>query len=329
MDLKQLQTLLMIAECGSASKASQLLNVVQPAISRQMRLLEEELGTRLFERGRNGMDLTESGHMLVERARRVMRELEEARAEIHPAHGAVAGIVNVGMPSSTCDLLAGELVSIIKRHHPQIRMRMHSGYGGPLQNAIRSGDLEIAIVNDPKPTPLIEAHFILHERLFVVGPPQSGLRLDSPQPLIALRGQPMVLPVGPHAMRAMIEQACVLEDVELDVVAEVNAMDVQKSLVLHGVGWTVLPSAGVSIDVQLGRLTAAPLGGQNLQRHLALCMPTTRRVSAAARVVMGALMNLVRVSVRDGLWPGARLIDDFDSVAAGLSRTGRPESAGP
>lgn len=308
MDLRQLQTLMAIAECGSASKASQILNVVQPAISRQMRLLEEELATTLFRRERHGMELTEAGHMLVERARRVMRELEEARAEIQPASGVVSGIVNVGMPSSTCDLLAGDLVATISRRHPLIRMRMRSGYGGPLQQAIQDGELQVAIVNDPKPTPLVDAHFMLNEQLFVVGPPRCGFQIDAPQPLAVLEGRPMVLPIAPHAMRSMVEQACVLENVELQVVAEVSAMDVQKSLVLHGVGWTVLPSGGASNDVQKGVMAAAPLGGASLQRHLALCTPTTRRISPAARAVKSVLEELIESSVSEGRWPGAMLV---------------------
>ncbi|MDB5898709.1 MAG: LysR family transcriptional regulator [Ramlibacter sp.] len=309
MDFKQLQTFLAIAECGSATKAAQLLNIVQPAISRQMRLLEEDLGTPLFLRERNGMELTEAGRALLERARRVMRELEEARAEVKPSNGVVSGFVNVGMPSSICDLLAGDLVATIKRRHPQIRMRLHSGYGGPLQLAIQNGELEVAIVNDPKPGPLVETRFVLNEQLFLVGPPRSGLTPEQPQPLTALRGRPMVLPSGPHSMRTTVEHACALENVELVIVAEVNAMDMQKSLVRHGVGWTVLPSAGVSSDLCDGSLSAAPLGGPNLQRHLALCLPTTRRTSAAARCVTSALMDLIQVTVREGRWPGATLVD--------------------
>ncbi len=312
MDLKQLQTLLAIAEYGSASKASQVLNVVQPALSRQMRLLEEELGVPLFRRERSGMNLTEAGLTLVERARRVMRELEEARAEIRPSGGVVSGIVNFGMPSSICELLAGNLVAMVKRRHPKIRMRVHSGYAGPLQHAIQNGALDIAIVNDPRPTPLVEARFILKEQLVVAGPPKSGFRLDAPQPVSVLQGKPMVLPLGPHAMRSMVEHACALENVRLNIAAETSAMDVQISLVLHGVGWTVLPSAAATIKVNQGVMAAAPLGGIGLQRHLALCTPTTKCISPATRAVKAALVDLIKSDVREGRWPGAELLDDVD-----------------
>lgn len=309
MDFKQLQTFLAIVECGSATKAAQLLHIVQPAISRQMRMLEEELGTTLFVRERNGMELTDAGRVLLEHARRVMRELEEARAQMQPTSTVVTGFVRVGMPASACDLLAGELVATIKRRHPQIRMGLHSGYGGPLQAALQAGELEVALVNDPQASPLIETRYVLNEQLFVVGPPHCGLSPDHPEPLTILKGKPMVLPTAPHAMRSTVEHACALENIELEVVAEVNSTQMQLSLVRHGVGWTVMPSAGLSDDLSEGSLSGAPLESAKLQRHLALCLPMTRHTSAATRCVTTALIDLIQVAVRDGRWPGSKLVD--------------------
>ena len=85
MDLKQLRALVTVAETGNVTKASALLNIVQPAVSRQLRLLEEDMGTALFDRGRHGMELTESGKTMVEYARRILNEVARAKAEISAA----------------------------------------------------------------------------------------------------------------------------------------------------------------------------------------------------------------------------------------------------
>lgn len=85
MDLKQLRALLAIAETGSVTKASEILHIVQPAISRQVKLLEEELGVVLFERERHGMVPTAAGRKFVERVRRALVEIDEGRREISPA----------------------------------------------------------------------------------------------------------------------------------------------------------------------------------------------------------------------------------------------------
>ena len=308
MDFKQLQTFLAIAECGSATKAAQMLHIVQPAISRQMRILEEEVGTTLFHRERSGMELTEAGRVLLGHAKRVMRELDEARAQLQPSSAVVSGFVRMGMPASTSDLLAGELVASIKSRHPQIRIGLHVGYGEYLQSAILAGELDLAIINDPQPSPLMETRYLLNEQLFLVGPPDSGLQTDQPLPLSAIKGKPMVLPAAPHAMRSTIERACAMENIELDVATEVNSMQLQLSLVRQGVGWTVMPSAGLSKDLALGSLTGSPLASNLLQRHLALCLPMTRQTSPATRCVTAILLELTQRAVDEGLWPSARWV---------------------
>src|SRR3954465_14315728 len=89
LDLKQLRALITVAEVGSVTRAAELLHLVQPAVTRQIRTLEQELGVPLFERTRQGMRITEAGAIVVERARRALTELDRARAEVRPTPGVV------------------------------------------------------------------------------------------------------------------------------------------------------------------------------------------------------------------------------------------------
>ena len=82
MDFKQLRALVTVAETGNVTRAAELLHIVQPAVSRQLRLLEEDVGTVLFERGRHGMELTDAGRTLVEYARRVLDEMVREAEEL-------------------------------------------------------------------------------------------------------------------------------------------------------------------------------------------------------------------------------------------------------
>ena len=84
MDLKQLRAFITVAETGNVTRASSLLNLVQPAVSRQLRMLEEDLGTELFDRSRHGMQLTPSGKTMLEYAHRILNDVARARAEIQP-----------------------------------------------------------------------------------------------------------------------------------------------------------------------------------------------------------------------------------------------------
>src|SRR5689334_4719204 len=105
MELRQLRSILVIAETGSLNAAARRLRVAQPALSRQIRLLESELGTALFVRHARGMALTEAGELLVERSRRGLREIDQARSDVSALAGQVTGQVAIGLLPSVSELI--------------------------------------------------------------------------------------------------------------------------------------------------------------------------------------------------------------------------------
>jgi LysR family transcriptional regulator, nitrogen assimilation regulatory protein len=113
MDLKQLKAFLTVAETGNVTRAAEVLHLVQPAVTRQLKLLEDDIGARLFDRERHGMVLTAAGHSLIAYARRAMLELERARAEIAGADSGIGGLVTLGLLPSSIDALAGPLVTAL------------------------------------------------------------------------------------------------------------------------------------------------------------------------------------------------------------------------
>jgi LysR family nitrogen assimilation transcriptional regulator len=306
MDIKQLNALLVVADVGSVTRAAEILHIVQPAVSRQLRLLEEDMGVQLFDRGRHGMTLTESGQILVEYARRAIHELDRARAEIQPTSGAVKGIVTIGLLPSTSDLLASALVSAISISHPGIRLRILTGYAGHLQDWLESGEVDTALLYDPKPSPTMQIKPLLQERLWIVGSVGAGLRPDQPVELVDFDGEPLILPSPPHGLRSLVDHACSIAGIKLTIVAETNSMNVQRSLVLGGHGFTILPSISVVEDVARGLLSAAPLTGPALQRKIVLALPKTRRITSAVRCVVTALENEMKDAVSRGDWLEAK-----------------------
>ena len=111
MELSQLRTLIHVAELGSLSKAADRLHIAQPALSRQVRLLEEELGVRLFARHGRGMVLTEQGQEILKHATRVMTELEEIRAAASDAGAPLRGQIAIGFPPTVADIVSVPLVA--------------------------------------------------------------------------------------------------------------------------------------------------------------------------------------------------------------------------
>lgn len=322
MDLKHLRTLLAIAETGSVTKAAELIHLVQPAVSRQLKLLEEEIGTPLFARERHGMELTEAGRTLADHARRALRELERAKAEIKPVSGAVSGLVHVGLLPSTCDLIAGDFVAGLKREYPAIHLRVSTGYAGHLQQWLERGEVDLAMLYNLQPTAAISILPVLEETLYLVGLPDTGLRTLEPQPLSSLRGKPLILPSAPHGIRTLVEHACALAHIPLHVVAEADAMSLQKTFVLHGLGYTVLPSAAILDDLARGTIAAAPLSRPPMRRRIVLALPAGSRISIAVRCVVDALAAQMRKCISDGRWPGAQLLATTQQPSTAAVRRG-------
>lgn len=306
MDLKQLRALVTVAQTGNVTKASALLNIVQPAVSRQLRLLEEDVGVLLFERGRHGMVLTEAGASLVEYARRIMNEVDRARAEIRPKRGPVGGIVTIGLLPSTCDLISSALLTRLKNEYPGIRARITVGYGGHLQQWLEAGEIDAALLYDPKPVPTLQIQPLLEEALWVVGEPRQKLRKSKPVTMAWVAERPVILPSAPHGLRNLVNQAAADAGIKLNIAAETNSLSVQKSLVLGGHGLTILPSVAIQDELKAGLLSAAPLSEPSILRRVVLATIATRQATSPVRATLPLLVACMRDAVAAGEWPAAR-----------------------
>jgi len=307
MDFKQLRAFLTVVDTGNVTRAAELLNLVQPAVSRQIRLLEEDLGTELFERERHGMVITERGKALLGYARRAMLELDRARAEIGGTKAKeIGGLVTIGLLPSTSDLLAAPLVSELASRFPRIRARIAMGYAGTLQQWLETGEIDAALVYGAERLPNVDALPLLNEALWVVGLPAAKLRASKPVPLASLAYHPMILPSSPHGIRTLVDHACAVAKVQLTIAAETNAMSIQKSLVLGGQGLTILPLIACADERLRHVVSAAPLCEPEITRTIVLALPTNRPVRAHVRAAADLLVECAREAVRRGRWPGAK-----------------------
>lgn len=310
MDLKQLRAFVSVADTGSVTRTATRLNLVQPAVTRQLQLLEETLGTTLFVRGRGGMALTDAGRTLLAYARRILDEVERARIEIQPSAGPVQGIVNVGILASVAQLLTPDLVAEVARHYPGIRLRLAVGYAGHLLKWLESGDIDLALTYAERQAQALHIKTLLSEPLWAVAPAGAGLRRDKAVALSRVARESFVMPAASQGLRAIIEQGAAAQKLELNVSVETNDLAVQKQLVRGGWGWTILPAVGVAEEVQRGELCAAPVTRPTLQRRLVLAVPAHRQPTDPVRCVTGTLIACVKAAVQGGRWTGAQWLAD-------------------
>ena len=314
MDLKQLKALVTVAEVGSVTRAAELLHLVQPAVTRQIRTLEHELGVELFERSHTGMRLTDAGAVMVERAGRALRELGRARAEITPPPGVVGGVVTVGLLESAVDLIAGRLTAAVLSSHPGIELRILTAYSGHLQRWMDDGDLDLSLLYNMSDSPSLNVAPLVSEQLWAVATMDAGLSADRPVALAEVAAHPVVMPSAGHALRVLIDAAAAKADVVFDIGVQTNSMHLQKLLVIDGHGWTILPASGIVADVAEGRLSAAPLRQPEIRRSIVLGMSRTGRMPAAVDIVPQELARSMRAAVTAGGWLSAQWHGDPEAI---------------
>lgn len=305
MDVSQLRTVLHVAELGSLSRASERLRIAQPALSRQVRLLEAELGVRLFERHGRGMVPTEAGADVVRHARRVMAELDEIRATVAGDEAALRGHVSVGMPPTVADLISVPLVAAFRARHPEATLRIVSAYSASLLDWLQRGELNVAILYGTRPAASLRTVPLIEEPLSLIGPP--GAMLAGPVGIDAVARLALLLPSPGNGLRAIVEGWADAAGVALDVKVEADSYATLKALVENGHGYTILPPAPLTAERQAGRLTVAALAEPAPSRRLVLTMPAEREASRLTRYAAAAIETTALGLVDAGTWPARRI----------------------
>jgi DNA-binding transcriptional LysR family regulator len=311
MELSQLRTLIHVAELGSLSKAADRLHIAQPALSRQVRMLEEELGFALFIRHGRGMVLSEQGQDVLKHAIRVLAEIDEIRATATPADAPLTGEVAIGLPPTVADIISVPLAAAFGKAHPMAKLRLVSAYTGYLLDWLHRGELDVAVLYDPRTARSLRSRPLLLENLFLIGPPEAGFSTVRAVPFPSLAGKRLLLPSIKHGLRIIVERCAAEVGITLDVGIEADSYAALKDLVRHGHGWTILPLAPIHADVGAGELTAAPLIDPVPVRRLILAYPADKPASRLARFAGQAIEDIVKDHVERGVWVGQLLAVDI------------------
>lgn len=306
MDLKQVVAVVTVSETGSVTRAAELLHIVQPALTRQIKQLEDELGTQLFVRTRQGMRLTPAGETFVAHGRRALAELDRARDEIRPDPEDLHGTVTVGLLASTAELLADSLVAAVAERHPHVLLRLSAGYAGDVRGWLESGMVDLGLMYQVDQPAGLEIRPLVEEPLWAIAPASAGLQADRPVCFEEVARHPLVMPSEMHGLRRIVNAASARTGVGLTVVAETNTVAVQRQLVIHGHGWTVLPVITVVDDLERSQVSGAPLSDAMLARQIVLALPKNPPPARAVRAVASILVEEMDIAIRADRWPSAQ-----------------------
>ncbi|MEN3111387.1 LysR substrate-binding domain-containing protein [Uliginosibacterium paludis] len=299
MDLRQLEYFVRVAELGSFTRAAQVLDIAQPALSRQVRMLEVELRQNLLVRNGRGATPTEAGRVLLEHGRGILHQVERVREELSRVRGGLSGQVAVGLTPSVARLLAVPLTREFRREVPEARLSISEGLTVSLLAALQTGHADVVVVYAPPSTPGIEASFLLEEDLVLVEARPPGLAEDPPPPPVTLAevvSQPLVIPRRPHAIRMLVETECVASGLTPDVAIEIDGVGAILDLVEEGVGRAILSRHAVSRSIRPSAFRVRDIiasGGSRLHIPLYLAVSAQRpatRVQILAQDLIRKLM---------------------------------------
>lgn len=290
MELRHLDTLLAIADEGSFTAAADALATVQSNVSEQVRQLEEELGVELLTRTRRGAMPTECGERVLDRARRIRRELEALRADISMLQGLEIGDASFGIVGTASRWIVPRLVAMLRTRAPGIRLRVNEGASERLVAEVLTGELAQAVVTEPVQERRLIVETLLEEALLAVVPEGAALQGDGPIPLDALLGLGLVLPPVGNPLRTEVDHAAAQRGITLPVTVEVEGIRLIGDLVAAGAGASVLPETAVPtelVGVRMLQLAGVP------PRRLALVSARDSALSLADRAVRESVRDLV------------------------------------
>jgi molybdate transport repressor ModE-like protein len=243
MDLRQLSTLVAIADHGTFSAAARALYTVQSNVSSHISRLEKELGVVLVDRQRGG--LTDDGVVVVEKARRVLHELDDITAEMASRGDEVRGDTRLGVLGTTARWLLPSLLTHLGRQHPGVHVTVHEGNTTNLIPRLVSQQIDAAIVHLPVDDPEVSVEPLFAEDLVLLVHTKHHLAKFDTLPLAELSHEPLMLPPLGTALRRVIDRAANSVGAELQPQVEIDGVRLLTSLAFEGYGAAIVPATSV------------------------------------------------------------------------------------
>ncbi len=260
MDIRQLRYLVALADERHFTRAAEREHIAQPALSQQIRRLEEEVGIPLVERTTRRVAMTEAGELLVGRARRILSELNAAESELHGLRGIQTGHVSVGAMHTMGPVDVSLALAIFHERHPGVELTVREQSSEELAEMLRDDVLDLAFLSV---TERIESHglglqLLLSEELVVILPPTHPLRQRSGVRMAELAGEQFISYREGARLRELLNHAAREAEFDPQVMLESNESRRIRRLVARGMGVAILPRSdtdGGGADVAVVALT--------------------------------------------------------------------------
>lgn len=291
MNLNQLLTFYHAAQEMNFSRAAASLNVTQPAISTQIRLLEQELGVRLFARLGKRLVLTEPGEVLLGYAKKIFSLHHEAGEVMDQLRLVRRGTLKLGSARTYARHILPPLLANYQNHYPQVNIVLMEGSSQDMTRSLRSLEIEVALVAYAGPEKQVKFDFFKSEELVVIVHPSHELAFKDKVTVERLVGEPFLMREKGSGTRRVVDDMFKRHGVKPRTVFETSNAEVIKEQVARGVGVSILTRSAAYRDVLARQLAVTKLADEALQLEIYVAVREGHELSRPANVFLDLLYN--------------------------------------
>lgn len=287
-DVRQLRAIIAVAEHGSFTRAAMALNLSQPALTVQVRALEEALGLRLFDRNTRNVALTRVGRELLPELRRILRELDTLLDETRQLARMAGGMVRIAVLPSFASSLLPDVISGFRALHPEIGFTLRDVIASGVAELTLAEEVDLGITGGPIDDAELELLLSSVDRMHAVFPAGHALDDCTSPTLAAVTRHPLVLMSRATSVRAVVDEAIVAEGLAAEVAAEATYMSTAVGMVRAGMGVAILPETAMEIGA-LPMLRSALIDDPRLARSISVIKRRGRTLPPASAAFLDHL----------------------------------------
>ncbi len=291
MDFDQLEIFLEVARLSSFSRAAEKRFRTQPAVSSQIRLLEEEIGARLLDRSGGHVSLTAAGKLFFIYAEETIERRKNILTEIAETERVPRGEIVVGANEGTCLHILPEVFAQFKRDYPKVAVSIKRADYARILESILENAVDFGVVSLPVTDNRLAAQLIHRDHLVVITAPAHPLAGKKTVSVAEVASYPLVLPKLGHT-RDALDKLFYDHHVKPHLAMEVDSSELLKRFVAAGVGVGFIARSNIEEDIRAKALAAIALADAQITRDLALVVRKDKTLSRAARAFMEIALKL-------------------------------------
>ena len=310
MELRQINYFIAVAETTSLTKAAGRLHIAQPALSQNIKNLEEELDTRLFERSRQGMALTDSGVAFLEHARGLIRQVNRAKESVRDLDDNPSGTVSVAMPASVANVLAVPLFQLLKKNYPAIELNLDEGLTGNIRQAFEMGLYDIILGLNEDESDNLSIERLIREDLYFISQYSGGDRNTAEIDFLDLALYPIIISQVQHSMGQTVMKYAQEQNLDLKIISSNTALHPAIKLIEAGIGHGISPWSAIYEKYEQELICARKIINPCMHRTVSMLSPSNRPRTIATLKVMELIRQTVKLAHSLDEWRGELLFND-------------------